>query len=114
MTRWDHWEVPMRCISLLNLLLPRARCGALALLIAPAGPAFGQCNKPSPPADLAPSIDWVWSNRIRPTVANMRNTILDQVFADAARGRLNFCVRWDSDEPVSAAKRDQFEPMLHR
>jgi hypothetical protein len=45
-------------------------------------------------------------------IQNYDNWALDHVMG--GKGTLNFCVRWDSDEPVSATLRDQVEDALER
>ena len=77
------------------------------------------CDKPSPPNtnDIRPAtIDWVWQNRILvndngdPAAFAFKNYGFDQIIANG--GYLNYLVRWESDEPVTAAQRDQIAVMI--
>ena len=73
------------------------------------------CYKPSPPdtSDVNPlSIDWVWENRLDQSCSNFYNLMMDQIFDNG--GYLNYIVRWESTEKVSAAQRDAIEDMLNR
>lgn len=73
------------------------------------------CYKPSPPNtdDVRPlTIDWVWENRLREPVSTFYNLMLDQIFDNG--GYLNYIVRWESSETVTATQRDQIEEMLNR
>ncbi|MFI5842177.1 cellulose-binding domain-containing protein [Catenuloplanes sp. NPDC051500] len=66
----------------------------------------------NPPANLTGALDAVWRHQ-EETYGNLygfRNYIWDQL--TAAQGSINYCVRWDSSAPVSAALRDQIEVKL--
>lgn len=79
------------------------------------GPASTDCRKPDPPntKDVNPlSIDWVWNNRVQAPVSKFYNLMFDQIFDNG--GYLNFIVRWESNETVTAAQRDAIEEMLNR
>jgi hypothetical protein len=68
----------------------------------------------SPPASLVTPLNQVWQH-VEQTYSNpygFRNYGWDQVFAN--RGSINYCVRWDSGAPVSAALRDQVHAALAR
>ncbi|MDP9793617.1 hypothetical protein J2S43_002129 [Catenuloplanes nepalensis] len=76
---------------------------------APTTPAPSTWN---PPANLSSALDAVWRHQ-EETYGNLygfRNYIWDQLIA--AQGSINYCVRWDSSAPVSAALRDQIEVKL--
>ncbi|MEV4134004.1 cellulose-binding protein [Dactylosporangium sp. NPDC049742] len=68
----------------------------------------------NPPANLVTPLNQVWQH-VESTYSNpygFRNYGWDQVFAN--RGSINYCVRWDSSAPVSAALRDQIQASLAR
>jgi hypothetical protein len=68
----------------------------------------------SPPANLVTPLDEVWRHQEQ-TYGNLygfRNYGWDQIFAN--RGSINYCVRWDSSAPVSAALRDRIHASLAR
>lgn len=68
----------------------------------------------NPPANLVAPLNQVWQH-VEQTYSNLygfRNYGWDQVFAN--RGSINYCVRWDSSAPVSAALRDQIHAALAR
>lgn len=66
----------------------------------------------NPPADLAPALDEVWQHveDTYPVLYTFQNYGWDQVMRND--GSINYCIRWDSDAPVSAALRDQIEAKL--
>lgn len=68
----------------------------------------------NPPANLVTPLDQVWQHyeQTYPQLHTFRNYGWDQVMAN--RGYLNYCVRWDSPAPVSAALRDQIHAALAR
>ncbi len=68
----------------------------------------------SPPANLVTPLNQVWQHQEQtyPNLYGFRNYGWDQVFAN--RGSINYCVRWDSSAPVSAALRDQIHASLAR
>ncbi|PWG13672.1 hypothetical protein DF268_10280 [Streptomyces sp. V2] len=68
----------------------------------------------TPPAHLVQPLNEVW-NHVESTYPNLygfRNYGWDQVMAN--RGSVNYCVRWESDAPVSAALRDRIHAGLKR
>ena len=68
----------------------------------------------SPPANLVTPLDEVWRHQEQ-TYGNLygfRNYGWDQIMAN--RGSINYCVRWDSSAPVSAALRDRIHASLAR
>lgn len=89
-----------------GLLEVRAYATAL-----PIGGGGGGWN---PPANLVTPLNEVWSHyeATYPRLLTFRNYGWDQVFANG--GRINYCVRWDSSAPVSAALRDQIHAALAR
>lgn len=101
----------MKKLTLISYLL------AVYLLTGNLKLSFAQtnCDKPSPPNtdDVRPlTIDWVWENRLKDPVSGFYNLMLDQIFDNG--GYLNYIVRWESNETVTAAKRDEIEVMLNR
>ncbi|MEU6076782.1 cellulose-binding protein [Micromonospora sp. NPDC047074] len=68
----------------------------------------------NPPANLVTPLNEVWQHyeQTYPQLHTFRNYGWDQVMAN--RGYLNYCVRWDSPAPVSAALRDQIHAALAR
>ncbi|KAE9100023.1 hypothetical protein PF006_g23002 [Phytophthora fragariae] len=69
----------------------------------------------------AADIDWVWTNRIGPNapvreanwkVLDNKNWIMDHIVEN--KGTLNYCVRWDSTEPLSKSTASKFKAMLER
>lgn len=68
----------------------------------------------NPPSNLVTPLNQVWSH-VESTYGNLygfRNYGWDQIMAN--RGYVNYCVRWDSSAPVSAALRDQIHAALTR
>ncbi|MGI5375169.1 hypothetical protein ACQEV2_13150 [Streptomyces sp. CA-251387] len=98
-----------------------ARLGtALAALVAfvaapavTAGPAHAAAQW-NPPAHLVQPLNEVWNHveSTYPDLYGFRNYGWDQVMAN--RGSVNYCVRWESDAPVSAALRDQIHAALKK
>lgn len=100
---------------------PLARLGAViaaivALIAAPAvtaAPAQA-ADQWNPPAGLVQPLGEVWNHveSTYPDLYGFRNYGWDQVMAN--RGSVNYCVRWESDAPVSAALRDQIHAALKK
>lgn len=68
----------------------------------------------NPPANLVQPLNEVWAHQ-ESTYGNLygfRNYGWDQIMANG--GYINYCVRWDSSAPVSAALRDQIHAALAR
>jgi hypothetical protein len=68
----------------------------------------------NPPAGLVTPLNQVWQHQEQ-TYGNLygfRNYGWDQIFANG--GSINYCVRWDSSAPVSAALRDRVHATLAR
>jgi hypothetical protein len=76
----------------------------------PTQPATGW----NPPSNLVVPLDEVWRHQesTYPNLYGFRNYGWDQVMAN--RGRINYCVRWDSGASVTAAQRDQIHTALAR
>ncbi|MFI7545037.1 cellulose-binding protein [Actinoplanes sp. NPDC049599] len=68
----------------------------------------------NPPAGLVTPLNQVWAHQEQtyPNLYGFRNYGWDQVFANG--GSINYCVRWDSSAPVSAALRDRIHASLAR
>jgi len=66
----------------------------------------------NPPAHLVQPLNQVWNHvsTTYPDLYGFRNYGWDQVMAN--RGSVNYCVRWESDAPVSAALRDRIHTVL--
>ncbi|MGC9666022.1 cellulose-binding domain-containing protein [Planosporangium sp. 12N6] len=68
----------------------------------------------NPPAKYVDPLARTWKHQ-EDTYANLygfRNYLFDQVMA--ARGSINYCVRWESTATVSAALRDQIQAAVQR
>ncbi|WP_082310226.1 cellulose-binding protein [Nonomuraea sp. SBT364] len=74
----------------------------------------GQQSGWNPPANLVTPLNEVWQHQesTYPNLYGFRNYGWDQIMAN--RGSVNYCVRWDSGAPVSAALRDQIHAALAR
>ncbi|MFI1729015.1 hypothetical protein ACH40E_07215 [Streptomyces acidicola] len=68
----------------------------------------------NPPANLVQPLDEVWRHveSTYPDLNGFRNYGWDQVMAN--RGSINYCVRWESDAPVSTALRDSIHAALKK
>ncbi|MDG4821769.1 cellulose-binding protein [Asanoa sp. WMMD1127] len=70
----------------------------------------------NPPANLVTPLNQVWAHQEQTyhngNLYGFRNYGWDQLFAN--RGHINYCVRWDSSAPVTAAQRDQVHATLAR
>jgi hypothetical protein len=70
----------------------------------------------NPPANISEALAKVWSHE-ESTYNNgdlyaFKNYLWDQIMA--AKGDINYCVRWESDTPVTAGQRDQVQAQLQR
>jgi hypothetical protein len=67
-----------------------------------------------PPSDLTTPLDEVWQHEVSTytDLYGFKNYIWDQLMA--AKGSINYCVRWDSSASVTAAQRDQVQTTLAR
>ncbi len=87
-------------------------------------PVCTDATPPAPPADMKQTIDLTWKEMsggfqgvtgardAGGSIKGYPNWTLDQVMR--GKGTLNFCVRWDSDSPVSTTLRDQITATLQR
>ena len=68
----------------------------------------------NPPSDLAVPLDEVWQHEVSTytDLYGFKNYLWDQIMA--AKGSINYCVRWDSSASVTAAQRDQVQTTLAR
>ncbi|ETM40303.1 hypothetical protein L914_13712 [Phytophthora nicotianae] len=57
-------------------------------------------------------VDWVWENTISKYVPQFNNLIFDQLVTN--KGKLNYCVRWDNDLPLTKATASKFQAMLEK
>jgi len=65
------------------------------------------------PANLKPSIEWVWNNRmVKEGSTNRKNLIFDQIYA--GKGTLNYVVRWQSNKSITLQQRKDIASMLNR
>ncbi|MGY4740895.1 hypothetical protein [Streptomyces sp. ATMOS53] len=101
--------------SLARLLTVLAALAALLFhatgVAAPRAEAADEWN---PPANLVQPLNEVWNHvsTTYPDLYGFRNYGWDQVMAN--RGSINYCVRWESDAPVSTALRDQIHAALKK
>lgn len=77
-----------------------------------AGPVAGW----NPPANLSAALDKVWAHQ-ESTYGNgnlyaFQNYLWDQIMA--AKGNINYCVRWESNATVTASQRDAIQTQLQR
>ncbi|MFJ7995592.1 hypothetical protein ACIQ7D_00170 [Streptomyces sp. NPDC096310] len=97
-------------LTVLGLVTP---AGAVPVVAgtAPAAVAAADWN---PPAQLVRPLDEVWRHveSTYPDLYGFRNYGWDQVMAN--KGRVSYCVRWESDQPVSAQLRDEIHTALKR
>ncbi|WP_369175135.1 hypothetical protein AB5J49_14835 [Streptomyces sp. R28] len=91
-----------------------ALVAAPAVTAAPAQAADQAADQWNPPANLVQPLNEVWNHvqSTYPDLYGFRNYGWDQVMAN--RGSVNYCVRWESDAPVSAALRDQVHAALKK
>ncbi|KUF87241.1 hypothetical protein AM588_10004111 [Phytophthora nicotianae] len=57
-------------------------------------------------------VDWVWENTMSKYVPQFNNLIFDQLVTN--KGKLNYCVRWDNDLPLTKATASKFQAMLEK
>jgi hypothetical protein len=89
------------------------------------GGSDGVCVTSEIPTEFSETVEATWQEMTgqieargegaRPVPAsplNFENTILDQIFEQD--GELNYCVRYESDVPISALDRDKMEVALER
>lgn len=85
---------------------------------------IGECGAEDPPQEMQETIDITWEEMTgelsgttgargsQRAIQNYPSWTLDHVMW--SEGSLNFCVRWDSEEPVSETLRDQVADALQR
>lgn len=68
----------------------------------------------NPPSGLVKPLSDTWDHMAStyPDIYGFKNYGYDQVIAN--RGSINYCVRWDSDNPVTATLRDQVQTTLQK
>lgn len=66
----------------------------------------------SPPANLVKPLQEVWDHQVSTYPKDFRNYGYDQVMA--AKGKINYCVRWEGTQKVSAAQRTQIEASIRK
>ncbi|RDG37362.1 hypothetical protein [Streptomyces corynorhini] len=68
----------------------------------------------NPPAQLVQPLDEVWRHveSTYPDLYGFKNYGWDQLMAN--KGRIAYCVRWESDQPVTAQLRDEIHTALRR
>jgi hypothetical protein len=94
--------------------------GLVFLIVSPlfckAAAATCSSSIPEPPADIASKVEWLWTNKIKPTVTSGQglNTFFDQLYATNDPGKFQVCIRWDSHSALTPEKRDCIENMLQR
>ncbi|WP_051393387.1 galactose-binding domain-containing protein [Glycomyces arizonensis] len=74
------------------------------------GEGSGQQNEWNPPSNLVQPLNEVWAHVEDTYNLDFRNFGWDQVMATG--GKINYCVRWDSQASVSASLRDGIEAKL--
>ncbi|KAL3668635.1 hypothetical protein V7S43_005936 [Phytophthora oleae] len=73
----------------------------------------GKCVVGSPNAYIKKAdVDWVWTQRMSKYVPQFKNYIFDQLVTN--KGKLSYCVRWDSTDKLSKTVASKFEAMLNR
>lgn len=79
-----------------------------------AAPAGYPRNPWNPPRRLVTALNEVWQHEVSTygDLYGFKNYGWDQVMAN--RGSINYCVRWESDQKVSAALRDEIHAALAR
>ncbi|ETK85523.1 hypothetical protein F441_09826, partial [Phytophthora nicotianae CJ01A1] len=73
----------------------------------------GKCVVGDPNAYITKAdVDWVWKQRMSKYVPEFKNYIFDQLVNN--KGKLSYCVRWDSTNKLSKTVASKFEAMLNR
>ncbi|EGZ17429.1 neutral zinc metallopeptidase, partial [Phytophthora sojae] len=73
----------------------------------------GKCVVGNPNAYISTKdVDWVWTQRMSKYVPEFKNYIFDQLVTN--KGKLSYCVRWDSTNKLSKSVASKFEAMLNR
>ncbi|KAJ3041565.1 hypothetical protein HDV00_009041 [Rhizophlyctis rosea] len=90
---------------------------AVLLTVTKAAPSVDLHRRQSawnPPSNLTTALDQVWQHEMS-TYSNplgFKNYGYDQIFANG--GKINYCVRWESTQKVSATLRTQIETAVAR
>jgi hypothetical protein len=68
----------------------------------------------NPPSGIASQLSQTWDHMVSTysDLYGFKNYGFDQIMAN--KGTINYCVRWDSDNPVTATLRDQIEATLQK
>ncbi|GMG15496.1 unnamed protein product [Phytophthora fragariaefolia] len=73
----------------------------------------GKCVVGNPSAYISTAdVSWVWTQRMSKYVPQFKNYIFDQLVNN--KGKLSYCVRWDSTNKLSKSVASKFEAMLNR
>ncbi|EGZ17425.1 hypothetical protein PHYSODRAFT_331399 [Phytophthora sojae] len=73
----------------------------------------GKCVVGNPNAYISTKdVEWVWTQRMSKYVPEFKNYIFDQLVTN--KGKLPYCVRWDSTNKLSKSVASKFEAMLNR
>lgn len=82
------------------------------------------CSEPAPPQNMKETLDLTWKEMsggfqgltgarpVSASIKNFENTIIDQIME--GEGKLNYCVRYESTQAVSAELRAKIEAALER
>jgi hypothetical protein len=99
---------------LARLFTVLAALAALLHATGTAAPRAEAVDEWNPPANLVQPLNEVWNHvsTTYPDLYGFRNYGWDQIMAN--KGSINYCVRWESDAPVSAALRDRIHAALKR
>ncbi|OWZ02719.1 Neutral zinc metallopeptidase [Phytophthora megakarya] len=73
----------------------------------------GKCVVGNPNAYITTKdVNWIWTERLSKTVPQFKNFIFDQLVNN--KGKLKYCVRWQSTEKLTKEVASKFEDMLNR
>ncbi|MFG2130959.1 hypothetical protein ACGFNV_24515 [Streptomyces sp. NPDC048751] len=108
-----HLARLLTVLAVLAALLPASATFAASRAEAAASPAVA-ADDWNPPSNLTQPLNEVWNHvqSTYPDLYGFRNYGWDQVMAN--KGSINYCVRWESDAPVSAALRDRIHAALKK
>ncbi|MGW2885535.1 hypothetical protein ACWDDN_09300 [Streptomyces griseoruber] len=106
-----HSTRPRHLARLFTVL---AALAALLHATGVAAPRAEAADEWNPPSTLVQPLNEVWNHvsATYPDLYGFRNYGWDQVMAN--RGSINYCVRWESDAPVSTALRDRIHTALKK
>lgn len=93
---------------------PKASTSATATTSAAATATATSTAEWNPPSGLVTPLGQVWDHMAStyPDIYGFKNYGFDQIMAN--KGSINYCVRWDSDNPVTATLRDRIESTLQK